>query len=175
MTQVHHFSYQSPIGILEIVGSEEGIQAILFVEKKEQAIPSVIPTNEIAISLPIPVQQCIRQLDEYFAGNRTEFEVLLAPEATEFQQKVWGQLMDIPWGQTVTYGKIAKKIGQPKAAQAVGAANGQNPIPIIVPCHRVIGSSGALTGYAGGLWRKSWLLAHEQVKLPGKQLSLLTF
>lgn len=175
MTQVHRFSYQSPIGVLEIVGNEEGIQAILFVEKKEQAVPSVIPTNEVAANLPVPVQQCIRQLDEYFVGNRTGFEVLLAPKATEFQQKVWEQLMDIPWGQTVTYGKIAKKIGQPKAAQAVGAANGQNPIPIIVPCHRVIGSSGALTGYAGGLWRKSWLLAHEKVKLPGKQLSLLEF
>ncbi|OJJ22446.1 cysteine methyltransferase [marine bacterium AO1-C] len=169
------YPYQSPIGKFTVVGDERGIQAIQFVDKQEQKVDETAVGNSIKDSWPSPVQQCFRQLDEYFAGKRLEFDVPLAPEATEFQQKVWDALLDIPWGRTLTYGNIAQQIGQPKAAQAVGAANGQNPIPIIVPCHRVVGSNGTLTGYAGGLWRKEWLLKHENVKLPGKQLSLLDF
>jgi len=175
MNNTMNHPYQSPIGQFDIVGDDQGIQAILFVGKQEQPISKATPINPVVDSWPTPVKQCFRELDEYFAGKRVTFEVPLAPEATEFQQKVWDALLDIPWGQTLTYGNIAKQIGQPKAAQAVGAANGQNPIPIIVPCHRVVGSNGTLTGYAGGLWRKEWLLKHENVKLPGKQLSLLDF
>ena len=175
MEHITSYPYQSPIGQFDIIGNDQGIQAIQFVGKQEQPINKTTLVNPVADSWPTSVQQCFRELDEYFAGKRVDFEVPLAPEATEFQQKVWDALLDIPWGQTLTYGKIAQQIGQPKAAQAVGAANGQNPIPIIVPCHRVVGSNGTLTGYAGGLWRKEWLLKHENVKLPGKQLSLLDF
>jgi len=101
------------------------------------------------------------QLREYFAGHRRTFDVPLAPEGTGFQQRVWAALLAIPFGQTRSYGQIASAIGRPSASRAVGAANGRNPIAIIVPCHRVIGASGALTGYAGGMDAKRWLLAHE--------------
>ncbi|MCC6928996.1 MAG: methylated-DNA--[protein]-cysteine S-methyltransferase [Gemmatimonadaceae bacterium] len=102
-----------------------------------------------------------RQLDEYFAGTRLSFEIPLAPDGTEFQRRVWMALRDIPYAQTVSYGDIARGIGNPKGVRAVGLANGRNPISIIVPCHRVIGSNGSLTGYGGGLERKQWLLEHE--------------
>lgn len=103
----------------------------------------------------------IRQLQEYFEGTRITFEIPLAPDGTEFQRRVWMALRDIPYAQTVSYGHIAREIGNPKGVRAVGLANGRNPISIIVPCHRVIGSNGALTGYGGGLARKQWLLEHE--------------
>ena len=101
------------------------------------------------------------QLEEYFAGERTRFELRLAPSGTPFQQRVWKALQDVVFGRTASYGDIARAIGRPEASRAVGAANGKNPIAIIIPCHRIIGSSGALVGYAGGLPRKKWLLAHE--------------
>jgi methylated-DNA-[protein]-cysteine S-methyltransferase len=103
-----------------------------------------------------------KQLREYFAGTRTTFDVPLGPEGTEFQRGVWKTLEAIPYGETWSYGDVARRIGQPSASRAVGAANGRNPIAIIVPCHRVIGSSGALTGYGGGMPTKKWLLGHEQ-------------
>jgi len=102
-----------------------------------------------------------RQLEEYFAGERTRFDLRLAPRGTPFQQRVWKALLGVAFGRTASYGEIARAIGRPDASRAVGAANGKNPIAIIVPCHRIIGSSGALVGYAGGLPRKKWLLAHE--------------
>ena len=102
-----------------------------------------------------------RQLAEYFAGERTEFDVPLRPTGAPFQLQVWAALLKIPYGETASYGEIAREIGHPTAFRAVGAANGQNPIAIIVPCHRVIGSNGSLTGYGGGLERKRWLLEHE--------------
>lgn len=101
------------------------------------------------------------QLREYFAGHRTAFQLDLQPDGTDFEQKVWKQLLEIPQGSTTTYGAIAKKIGDEKASQAVGKANGKNPIAVVIPCHRVIGSDQKLTGYAGGLERKEWLLKHE--------------
>ena len=104
-----------------------------------------------------------RQLSEYFAGDRTDFDLDLAPSGTDFQRKVWTALSQIPYGTTESYGQLALRIGQPTASRAVGLANGRNPIAIVVPCHRVIGSSGTLTGYAGGLERKRWLLEHERV------------
>ena len=103
-----------------------------------------------------------RQIEEYFDGDRRTFDLPLAPEGTAFQQRVWRALVQIPYGETCSYGHIAKKIGRPAASRAVGAANGKNPIAIIVPCHRVIGANGTLTGYGGGLPTKQWLLAHER-------------
>lgn len=108
-----------------------------------------------------PFAAVCEQLTEYFAGRLREFEVRLAPEGTEFQKKVWQELGQIPFGTTISYGELARRIGQPAASRAVGAANGQNPISIIVPCHRVIGANGTLTGYGGGIERKKWLLEHE--------------
>lgn len=108
-----------------------------------------------------PFVEAVRQLDEYFEGRRLTFEIPLAPHGTEFQRLVWKALCDIPFGQTVSYGHLAREIGNPKGMRAVGLANGRNPISIIVPCHRVIGSNGSLTGYGGGLDRKQWLLTHE--------------
>jgi methylated-DNA-[protein]-cysteine S-methyltransferase len=102
-----------------------------------------------------------RQLEEYFAGARTRFDLRLAPRGTPFQERVWKALQDVAFGRTASYGEIARAVGSPEASRAVGAANGKNPIAIIIPCHRIIGSSGALVGYAGGLPRKKWLLAHE--------------
>jgi len=107
-----------------------------------------------------------RQLEEYFAGERTRFDLALAPHGTPFQQRVWKALLAVGFGRTASYGEIARAIGRPEASRAVGAANGKNPIAIIVPCHRIIGASGALVGYAGGLPRKKWLLAHESTQLP---------
>lgn len=106
-----------------------------------------------------------RELEEYFAGTRRTFAVPLAPKGTPFQQAVWHALLDIPYGDTVSYGELAARIGRPGAVRAVGAANGANPIPVIIPCHRVIGSDGKLTGYGGGIERKQWLLAHEGRRL----------
>ncbi|HTT11629.1 MAG TPA: methylated-DNA--[protein]-cysteine S-methyltransferase [Burkholderiaceae bacterium] len=101
------------------------------------------------------------QLDEYFAGERFEFDLPLAASGTEFQRKVWSELRRIPYGETLSYGQLARRVGQPGAARAVGLANGSNPLPIVVPCHRVIGADGSLTGFGGGIERKRWLLAHE--------------
>ena len=107
----------------------------------------------------------IAQLEEYFAGKRKTFELELAPRGTPFQLAVWNELLKIAYGETVTYAELALRIGKPNAVRAVGAANGANPIPLIVPCHRVIGSNGTLTGYGGGIDRKQWLLAHEGRRL----------
>ncbi|MBC9786055.1 methylated-DNA--[protein]-cysteine S-methyltransferase [Heliobacterium chlorum] len=113
-------------------------------------------------SVPECLTACLQQLDEYFRGTRKDFNVKLNPQGTQFQKQVWRKLPDIPYGKTASYKDIAEAVGNPKAVRAVGGANSQNPISIIVPCHRIIGSNGKLTGYAGGLWRKEWLLAHEQ-------------
>jgi methylated-DNA-[protein]-cysteine S-methyltransferase len=107
----------------------------------------------------------VKQLREYFAGRRAEFDLPLAPEGTEFQRTVWRNLQDIPYGETISYGELAKRVGNPKASRAVGAANGQNPIPIVIPCHRVIGANGKLTGFGGGLPTKEALLALETKQL----------
>ncbi len=107
------------------------------------------------------------QLDEYFAGDRREFDLPLVPLGSEFQRRVWDGLLEIPYGETISYGELAREIGRPAAARAVGMANGQNPISIVIPCHRVIGADGALTGYAGGVERKRLLLEHESATLAG--------
>ena len=154
--------YQSKLGLIEITGSEQGLESLYFV------------ADQIAVDLePSPLlQSCLSQLDEYFKGTRQDFSLDLAPAGTDFQQRVWTELSKIPYGQTVSYLDIARAIGNDKAVRAVGAANGQNPISIIIPCHRVIGSNGQLTGYGGGLWRKEWLLKHERAIAFGKQMEL---
>ena len=157
--------YQSDLGLLEIVGTAESIKAIEFVEAEAE--------NGTAAQTDLPplMATCLTQLAEYFRGERREFSLKLEPEGTDFQKAVWRQLATIPYGQTVSYLDIARLIGNEKAIRAVGAANGQNPIVIVVPCHRVIGSDGKLTGYGGGLWRKAWLLNHEK-SFSGPQLAL---
>lgn len=143
------------LGWVKITGNakpnNEAITHIDFVATQDQ------PSNETPV-----LAKAKQQLEEYFAGKRTEFDLPLAPKGTEFQQQVWQELRTIPFGKTTSYQYIAKAVGKPKGSQAVGGANGKNPIAIVIPCHRVIGKNGNLTGYAGGLDKKSWLLALEQ-------------
>ena len=148
--------YQSEIGLLEIVGTEAGLISVRFVEREANA-DYTNPTDVLPV-----VAQSASQLDEYFRAERKVFELALAPAGTDFQKKVWAQLLKIPYGETVSYMDVARAMGNEKSIRAVGAANGANPIAIIVPCHRVIGSDGKLTGYGGGIWRKEWLLTHER-------------
>jgi methylated-DNA-[protein]-cysteine S-methyltransferase len=143
--------YKTPIGTAKIVGDKNGIQSVSVLD---DAI-------ETSTNIPTCLQNCIIQLDEYFAGERTEFDIKLNPQGTVFQQSVWNELLNISFGKSRTYLEQTKQIGDPKAIRAVASANGKNPIWIIIPCHRVIGSDGSLTGYAGGVWRKKWLLEHE--------------
>ena len=146
---------ETPIGLLRISGNKEGISKIEFTEIESPPHSNVHPT----------LRPCFRQLNEYFEGQREHFDLELKLEGTEFQRKVWQQLLEIPYGQTTTYLGVARGLGNQKALRAVGAANGRNPIPIVVPCHRVIGSDGALIGFGGGIWRKEFLLRHEKAVL----------
>lgn len=146
--------YKSPLGILKISADEKGITEIEFVNKENSSIRK--SSSKI-------IRDCIKQLDEYFQGKRKSFELKLNPEGTEFQKKVWEELLRIPYGKTLSYGEVSRRIRNQKAVRAVGQAIGRNPISIVIPCHRVIGSDGNLTGYASGLWRKKWLLKFEGV------------
>jgi methylated-DNA-[protein]-cysteine S-methyltransferase len=145
--------YQSPVGVLRIETSEEAVTGIRLVKDCSSA-------NTNRSSHPL-VKEVYRQLDEYFVGKRQKFEFPLAPKGTEFQQKVWEQLQQIPYGTTISYAQLAKASGNPKACRAVGSANGKNPIAIVIPCHRVIASDGGLGGYAYGLEVKKRLLELE--------------
>jgi methylated-DNA-[protein]-cysteine S-methyltransferase len=149
---------KTPLGIATIIGDEDGISVI-----------SVSDEGEISNSIPGVLQEAVRQFNDYFEGKRTNFDFTLNPKGTEFQQKVWKGLLEIPFGKTCSYMDLSKKLGDVKAIRAVASANGKNPLWIVVPCHRVIGTDGSLTGYAGGLWRKKWLLEHEN---PTSQQSL---
>lgn len=151
MENVSTLYCSSPLGAIEIKGTAKAITSVSFVEQEKVSSGTI----------PDVLLQCKKELDEYFAGSRKDFAVALAPGGTEFQQKVWDELMKIDFGNTTSYMAIAKKMNNPGAVRAVGLANGKNPIGIIIPCHRVIGEDGGLTGYAGGLWRKKWLLEHE--------------
>ncbi len=151
--------YKTPIGTAKIVGDENGIQAVSVLEE------DIETSREIADCL----QDCVAQLKDYFEGKINNFDLKLNPQGTTFQKKVWDELLNIPYNKTRTYLEQSKALGDVKAIRAVASANGKNPIWIIIPCHRVIGSDGSLTGYAGGIWRKKWLLAHEN---PVKQESL---
>ncbi len=149
----------SPVGPLKLVASAAGLAAILWKDDS----PRRVRLGEIVEDPQNPILlQTERQLSEYFAGQRRRFALQLDPAGTEFQQRVWNALLTIPYGETRSYGQIARQIGRPEAVRAVGAANGRNPISIVVPCHRVIGSGGELTGFAGGLETKARLLALEQ-------------
>jgi len=143
--------YKSEIGLIEIKGTEDGILSIDFIEK-------FMDNFEI----PPCLKECVKQLDEYFRENREEFSVNLLLQGTDFQNKVWRELVKIPFGETASYMDIAVSMGNKKAARAVGNANRKNKIAIIIPCHRVINNDGSLGGYAGGIWRKKWLLKHER-------------
>jgi len=147
---------KTPLGITKIIGDKDGISIISIIEEAEgfTTIPNVL-------------QEAVSQLNDYFEGKRTDFTFKLNPAGTEFQQKVWKGLLEIPFGKTVSYLELSKKLGDIKAIRAVASANGKNPIWIVIPCHRVIGTDGSLTGYAGGLWRKKWLLEHENPTTQG--------
>lgn len=150
---------KSPLGYVKIEGDSEGIASVSVLNSEEKE-SNIIP-NEL--------KKCVNQIQEYFEGSRTSFNLKLNPSGTSFQKQVWEELQNIPYGKTISYLELTKKLGDVKAIRAVANANGKNPIWIIVPCHRVIGTDGSLTGYAGGLHRKQWLLEHES---PNKQQSL---
>jgi methylated-DNA-[protein]-cysteine S-methyltransferase len=149
---------KTPLGIAEIVGDTNGISEI-----------SAIDEGDVSKTIPKELQLCVNQLQEYFDGKRIDFDFKMNPSGTDFQKKVWQELLNIPFGKTINYMDLAKKLGDPKVIRAAASANGKNPLWIVVPCHRVIGTDGSLTGYAGGLWRKKWLLEHEN---PTTQQSL---
>lgn len=150
---------QTPLGIAEICGDENGISEVKITDAEAGSLEEV----------PELLQPAVHQLSAYFGGNLKEFDLKLNPAGTDFQKKVWASLLNIPYGTTTSYLELSKKLGDVKAIRAVAAANGKNPLWVIVPCHRVIGSDGSLTGYAGGLARKKWLLEHEN---PSPQQSL---
>lgn len=151
---------KTPLGIAKIIGDENGISSVSILNSDET-------TTDV---IPEQLQDCVYQLQEYFEGKRQDFSLKLNPEGTEFQKRVWDVLLEIPYGKTTSYLEQSRKLGDEKAIRAVASANGKNPLWVIVPCHRVIGSNGSLTGYASGLWRKKWLLDHEN---PPAQQSLI--
>jgi len=152
---------KTPLGLTLIEGNQDGISKISI----QEALTSEVITKEI----PEDLEDCVLQLQAYFKGERETFNFKMQPKGTAFQQKVWKALLEIPYGKTTSYLELSKKLGDVKAIRAVASANGKNPLWVVVPCHRVIGSDGSLTGYAGGLWRKKWLLEHES---PVKQQKL---
>jgi methylated-DNA-[protein]-cysteine S-methyltransferase len=142
---------KTPLGTALIEGNENGISKI-------HVLDGDMPVSEV---IAIDLQEAVTQLNEYFGGSLTQFTFALNPHGTDFQKKVWKALVEIPFGKTTSYQELSVLLGDVKAIRAVASANGKNPLWIVVPCHRVIGSDGSLTGYAGGLWRKKWLLEHE--------------
>lgn len=154
-----HANLKTPLGTAVISGDENGISRISILDGEK----------EISSQIPYELQEAFQQLQDYFDGKRIDFTFKLNPSGTEFQKKVWLGLLEIPFGKTMSYQELSIQLGDVKAIRAVASANGKNPLWIVVPCHRVIGTDGSLTGYAGGLWRKKWLLDHET---PVKQQSL---
>ena len=149
----------TPLGYAKIEGDNNGVQSVTVLNSEE----------EVGKNTPESLTNCVQQLEEYFKGKRKSFNLKLNPKGTDFQLRVWNELKTIEYGKTISYLELSKKLGDVKAIRAVAAANGKNPLWIVIPCHRVIGSDGSLTGYAGGLQRKQWLLEHES---PYKQESL---
>lgn len=147
---------ESPIGDIHLFANDQGLVGLYTNTHR-----SPLPTNGIATSDHPILNQAAVELTEYFKGNRRNFSVAVDPQGTKFQRSVWAELQKIPCGETITYGTLAKRLGDPLLTRAVGTANGQNPVSIIIPCHRVIGANGHLTGYAGGLEIKRWLIDHE--------------
>jgi methylated-DNA-[protein]-cysteine S-methyltransferase len=160
MASIFYTRIESPIGPLLLAADHTGLRQILFVHGRHSVKPDPSWQED-----PTPMKKAIDQLHSYFAGELEAFDLPLAPEGTPFQQSVWRNLCEIPFGKTISYGELAQRIGNPKASRAVGLANGSNPIPIVIPCHRVIGSNGKLTGYGGGLPIKEKLLALERRQL----------
>ncbi len=163
MENLYKAYYNSPIGTIEITATEEAIVSVLFTE--EPAVP-------ISSGLPACLLDCLQQLAEYFAGERKTFDLPIASAGTNFQEQVWHQLEKINFGQTLSYYDLSVQLGNLGAIRAVGNANGKNKLLLIRPCHRVVGSDGQMVGYAGGLWRKKWLLAHERKINGTHQLTL---
>ncbi|PGM55860.1 methylated-DNA--[protein]-cysteine S-methyltransferase [Bacillus sp. AFS053548] len=153
MNQLDTAYIDTPLGTLRIVGNEKGVAYIDFVKEENDEIQKIVPPS---------LKDAGNELVEYFSGSRKEFSIQSIAKGTPFQESVWRELVKIKYGETASYADIATRIGNPKAVRAVANANARNPLSIIVPCHRIIGSNGKLTGYAGGLWRKEWLLNREQ-------------
>ncbi len=149
---MRYTTMDTPIGELTLIGDDDALTGVFM---------GPTPVGPEWTHDPAPLAEAVTQFEQYFAGERTEFDVPLAPRGTEFQHRVWGMLREIPYGETTTYGALAVRLGNPRTVRAVGLANGRNPLPIIVPCHRVIGADGSLVGFGGGLERKRALLAHE--------------
>ncbi len=158
MGEMNYATYESPIGPLLIAGDAQAVTQISFPQNGK----AVRPRAEWTESSKGPVGEAIRQLKEYFAGKRQDFDLPLAPEGTAFQRSVWRALQEIPYAETISYGELAKRVGNPKASRAVGSANGKNPLPIVIPCHRVIAAGGKLGGFGGGLPTKVALLELEK-------------
>ena len=150
MDKLQRAFLKSPIGYIEVTGSENGIRSLSFLDFRVKVT-----------RIPGCLKPCIDQLKEYFTGKRKSFDLKLDLQGTPFQISVWNEIQKVPFGKTITYHELAKRVGDVQALRAVGGANANNPVSIIVPCHRVIGADGKLTGYAGGLHRKKWLLEHE--------------
>lgn len=168
MTVLYQVDYESPIGIIEIIGTQDAVCSILFSEADK-------PVHSLDSETPMVIADCYSQLDAYFKGSRQAFTFPCQLEGTAFQKSVWTALTAVPYAETVSYKDIAVTLENEKANRAVGSANGKNKLSIVIPCHRIIGSNGKLTGYAGGLWRKEWLLRHErkcaeQVSKPRPQI-----
>ena len=161
----HLMMEQTPIGPLTLVAADGDLSGVYMATHRHSPGPDRLGEEVQQDRL---LSDAARQLAEYFAGDREAFDLPLRPVGTDFQQQVWRALCDIPYGHTWSYGELARHIGRPGASRAVGLANGRNPISIIIPCHRVIGASGSMTGYGGGIERKQWLLAHERRAAPNQ-------
>ncbi len=162
MSALYYTYYQSPLGMLKMGGTDTYIAELSYVDNQEQVTHGEPGISEI-------MHQCTEELIEFFNGKRRTFDIPVYQDGTVFQQKVWSELINIPFGKTITYLEQAKRVGDVKAIRAVASTNGKNKLAIIVPCHRVIGSDKSLIGYGGGLWRKKWLLQHEFKIMHGVQ------
>lgn len=154
MENLYYTYYQSPVGLLKIGGTDHYISELTFVDNKDQVTHGEPGISEV-------MHQCTEELIEFFNGKRKTFDIPVCQSGTAFQQRVWNELVNIPFGKTISYLELARMLGDEKVIRAAAQTNGKNKIAIIVPCHRVIGSDKSLIGYAGGLWRKKWLLQHE--------------
>jgi methylated-DNA-[protein]-cysteine S-methyltransferase len=165
---IYFTTYESPIQSLRLVSDGRSLVGLYMMSEKHALLPEGDWLEEDWVA---PFPETKQQLMEYFSGTLTEFDLPMQLYGTAFQQRVWEVLKTIPYGVTISYGELAQQIGQPNASRAVGLANGKNPISIVVPCHRVIGANGKLTGYGGGIERKQWLLNHERLKFCSHSLS----
>jgi len=154
MSLLYYTYYSSPVGLLKIGGTDTYIAELSFVDNKEQVVHGEPGVSDV-------IHQCTEQLIEFFHGSRRRFDIPVHQDGTEFQKRVWAELLTIPFGKTINYLELSKRIGDVKAIRAAASTNGKNKIAIIVPCHRVVGSNNSLVGYSGGLPRKKWLLDHE--------------